>query len=44
MYRVIVTRTDGSYCESMRFPTLCDAMAWAQWQEQTLGRKAQIIQ
>lgn len=44
MYRVIVTRTDGSYCESMRFASLDDARAWAQWQEQTLGRKAQIIQ
>ena len=44
MYRVIITRTDGSYCESMRFASLDDARAWAQWQEQTLGRKAQIIQ
>jgi hypothetical protein len=43
MYKVIITRADGTYCESLRFDALSDAQAWAQWQEQTLGRKAQII-
>jgi len=42
MYRVTITRTDGTYCESMRFASLVDARAWAQWQQQTMGRIAHI--
>jgi hypothetical protein len=42
MYRVTITRTDGTYCESMRFASLTDARSWAQWQEQTMGRIAHI--
>jgi hypothetical protein len=42
MYRVTITRQDGTYCESMRFASLVDARAWAQWQEQTMGRVAHI--
>jgi len=41
MYRVTITRQDGTYCESMRFASLVDANAWAQWQEQN-GRIAHI--
>jgi hypothetical protein len=41
MFKVIVTRQDGTYCESMRFASLSDANAWAQWQEQN-GRVAHI--
>jgi len=42
MFKVIVTRQDGTYCESMRFASLDDARAWAQWQESTMGRIAHI--
>jgi hypothetical protein len=41
MFKVIVTRQDGTYCESMRFASLSDANAWAQWQEKN-GRVAHI--
>ena len=44
MFKVIITRQDGTYCESMRFASLSDARAWAQWQEQTMGRIAHISQ
>jgi hypothetical protein len=39
--KITVTRQDGTYCESMRFASLVDARAWAQWQEQN-GRVAHI--
>jgi hypothetical protein len=42
MYRVTITHTDGTYCESMRFASLTDARAWAKWQQQTMGRIAHI--
>lgn len=43
MYKVIVTRQDGTYAESMSFPALEDAQLWAYWQEKYMKRVAQIV-
>ena len=41
MFKVIVTRIDGTYCMSIRFDSLDDARAWAQGQAKN-GRIAHI--
>lgn len=43
MYKVVVTRQDGTFAESMTFSDLENASAWAQWQEDCMNRIVHIL-